>query len=261
MHCTGYQWDTPSQKEAIEFAMTNSKKLGLKISFDIADPFCIERNVVDFKKIISEHVDVLFGNNEEVRILTGKEDPIEAGKEMRKMGAKIVIVKIGSKGSYLFYDDIVEKIDIYTPDKVLDSTGCGDIFAGGFLYAYTKNYEIKKCVKIASYLASQIISVPGVQLEAMDYTKINTFRAYGGAVNQRGSGASEAAKFGAVAVVVRSMASQVDDVPHTGSLRYQEGVKQIPAVAVSTKDADFLSTVLKKVETIVKSLNEGEHND
>jgi carboxypeptidase Q len=79
-----------------------------------------------------------------------------------------------------------------------------------------------------------------------DYTKINTFRAYGGAVNQRGNGPSEAAKFGAVAVVVRSMASQVDDVPHTGSLRYQEGVKQIPAVAVSTKDADLLSSVLKK---------------
>lgn len=79
-----------------------------------------------------------------------------------------------------------------------------------------------------------------------DYTKINTFRGYSGAVNQRGSGPSEAAKYGAVAVVVRSMASQVDDVPHTGSLRYQEGIKQVPAVAVSTKDADLLSRVLKE---------------
>ena len=81
---------------------------------------------------------------------------------------------------------------------------------------------------------------------AFDYTKINTFRAYGGAVNQRGAGASEAAKYGAVAVVVRSMASQIDDIPHTGSLRYAEGVKQIPAVAVSTIDANLLSTVLKQ---------------
>jgi carboxypeptidase Q len=79
-----------------------------------------------------------------------------------------------------------------------------------------------------------------------DYTEINTFRAYGGASNQRRSGASEAAKLGAVAVVVRSMASQVDDVPHTGSLRYEDGVAQIPAVAVSTKDADLLSMVLKQ---------------
>ena len=78
-----------------------------------------------------------------------------------------------------------------------------------------------------------------------DYTKINTFSAYGGAVNQRGRGAIEASKYGAVAVVVRSMASQVDDVPHTGSLHYEEGVSPIPGVAVSTRHADLLSNVLK----------------
>jgi carboxypeptidase Q len=78
-----------------------------------------------------------------------------------------------------------------------------------------------------------------------DYTKINTFRAYGGAVNQRGSGAVEASKYGAVAVVVRSMASQIDDVPHTGSLHYDEGIEPIPGVAVSTLGADILSEVLK----------------
>lgn len=78
-----------------------------------------------------------------------------------------------------------------------------------------------------------------------DYTKINTFRAYGGAVNQRGSGAVEASKFGAVAVVVRSMASQIDDVPHTGGLHYEEGVQPIPGVAVSTQGAELLSEVLK----------------
>ena len=78
-----------------------------------------------------------------------------------------------------------------------------------------------------------------------DYTKINTFRAYGGAVNQRGSGAVEASKLGAVAVVVRSMASQIDDVPHTGSLHYADDIKPIPGVAVSTKGAELLSEVLK----------------
>ena len=78
-----------------------------------------------------------------------------------------------------------------------------------------------------------------------DYTKINTFRAYGGAVNQRGRGAIEASKYGAIAVVVRSMASQIDDVPHTGSLRYEDDIKPIPGVAVSTQGAELLSDVLK----------------
>lgn len=79
-----------------------------------------------------------------------------------------------------------------------------------------------------------------------DQTKITTFSAYGGAVDQRGSGASEAARYGAVGVVVRSMASNHDDVPHTGALNYEEDAPRIPAVAISTVDADVLSEALKK---------------
>ena len=79
-----------------------------------------------------------------------------------------------------------------------------------------------------------------------DPTKLNTFSAYGGAVDQRGNGASEAAKYGAIGVVVRSMASNLDDWPHTGGLRYKEGVEKIPAVAISTNNAELLSGLLKQ---------------
>jgi hypothetical protein len=74
---------------------------------------------------------------------------------------------------------------------------------------------------------------------------INSFTAYGGAVNQRTQGASEASKMGAVAVVVRSATQALDDFPHTGVLRYEENVKKIPAVAVSTIDAELLSKWLR----------------
>ena len=79
----------------------------------------------------------------------------------------------------------------------------------------------------------------------LDPTLINTFRAYGGAVNQRGGGPVQAAKLGAVGVVVRSMTLSKDDVPHTGATHYQDGVPEIPAVAISTNDADLLSSLLK----------------
>jgi hypothetical protein len=79
----------------------------------------------------------------------------------------------------------------------------------------------------------------------MDPTKINTFAAYSGAVDQRGSGASEAARYGALAVVVRSMGSNIEDYPHTGGMRYAPNVPQIPAVAISTKHAELLSKLLK----------------
>jgi len=78
-----------------------------------------------------------------------------------------------------------------------------------------------------------------------DNRLINSFSGYGGAVNQRTQGASEASKLGAVAVIVRSATQSLDDFPHTGVTRYEDGVIKIPAVAVSTLDADLLSKRLK----------------
>lgn len=80
----------------------------------------------------------------------------------------------------------------------------------------------------------------------MDPTKINTFEAYGGAVDQRANGATEAAKLGAIGVIVRSMTNVRDDNPHTGGLRYGTGVALIPAAAISTNGADLLSKSLQE---------------
>ena len=83
---------------------------------------------------------------------------------------------------------------------------------------------------------------------------INTFEAYSGCVDQRGSGASEAAPYGAVAVLVRSMNLRMDDLPHTGVQRYKEGVNQIPAAAVSTNAAAELSRALRENPDLEVSL-------
>ena len=84
----------------------------------------------------------------------------------------------------------------------------------------------------------------------MDPTVLNPFTAYEGAVDQRGSGASEAAKVGGVGALIRSVTTQLDDVPHTGSMRYSEGVPKIPAAAVSTLGADLLSGLLRNGERV-----------
>lgn len=75
----------------------------------------------------------------------------------------------------------------------------------------------------------------------MDPTQIRTFNAYGGAVDQRVYGASRASKYGAAAVLVRSLTTKQDDVPHTGTSIYEEGVTPIPAMSISTNDANMLS--------------------
>lgn len=81
----------------------------------------------------------------------------------------------------------------------------------------------------------------------MDPKMINTFEAYSEAVDQRYSGAEEAAKYGAVGVIVRSLNLRLDDFPHTGSMSYGDAPKgqRIPAAAISTKGAELLAATLK----------------
>ena len=88
----------------------------------------------------------------------------------------------------------------------------------------------------------------------MDPKKISTFSAYGSCVDQRYSGAIEAAKKGAIAVIVRSMNVRQDDFPHTGSMAYKEGVDSIPAFAISTNGANYLSENVTKYDNLELNL-------
>lgn len=85
----------------------------------------------------------------------------------------------------------------------------------------------------------------------MNPKEINTFSAYGGAVDQRGAGASRAARYGALGVLVRSMTTLIDGNPHTGSLGYDPAYPKIPAMAISTEDAELLGDLLKDGPTRV----------
>lgn len=80
----------------------------------------------------------------------------------------------------------------------------------------------------------------------MDPTEIATFRAYGRAGAYRSNGPSQAARYGAVGVIVRSLASNIDDFPHTGATRYNDSFPKLPAIAVSTRDAERLSEAIER---------------
>ncbi|TXF89086.1 M28 family peptidase [Neolewinella aurantiaca] len=93
----------------------------------------------------------------------------------------------------------------------------------------------------------------------MDPTQIQTFRAYGGAVDQRGSGHVIAAKFGARATLVRSMTTSLDDIPHTGAVAPSEDGFAIPALSVSTNGAEKLSRLLRQGEVRVHLQSNGRN--
>lgn len=104
-----------------------------------------------------------------------------------------------------------------------------------------KNFEELKALG-AKHVQGKIVFFN----RAFDPTLVNTFSAYGNAVEQRAMGPSEAARYGAIGVIVRSMGSGIESYPHTGGLRYAPNIAQVPAVAISTKHADLLSHLLKE---------------
>lgn len=131
-------------------------------------------------------------------------------------------------------------------------------------------------------LKAQVIEVQGIE-QLKEYGKeniegkivffnrpmqadlIQTFKAYSGCVDQRYSGAMEASKMGAVGVLVRSMNLRIDDFPHTGSMSYGDlpEREQIPAAAISTQDAEYLSSMLKlnRETQVYLKMNCEQHED
>ena len=106
-------------------------------------------------------------------------------------------------------------------------------------------------IEVKDFAALEKLGRQGVQgrivffNHPMDPTEVATFRAYGKAGAYRGNGPSMAAKFGASGVIIRSLASNIDDFPHTGATRYNDSFPKLPAIAISTRDAEMLSQALK----------------
>src|SRR5215204_511428 len=90
-------------------------------------------------------------------------------------------------------------------------------------------------------------------------TYVQTFRSYGEASTYRGSGPSRAAKYGAAAVIVRSMSHSVDNNPHTGATRYDSAYAKIPALAVGLRDADWLSKKIGENRIISLTIKTNAH--
>lgn len=164
-HLTGYMWDTDNQKDTAVYAMEHAKRLGLKVSFDLADPFLVERNRGEFPQIIKDYVDILFGNAQEVMMLTDIDSPLDAGKSLQQ-NCDIVAVKIGRDGSFAITDTI-EKVASF-PVAALDTTGAGDSYAGGFLYAFCQSKSLAECAKFANYIAAKIVTVKGLGFHLLD---------------------------------------------------------------------------------------------
>lgn len=142
-----------------------------------------------------------------------------------------------------------EALAIYGLDpkykKNLDVIALGNSLGAGKDGVYAQVIEVKSFDELEAK-KDQVKGKIVFYNYPFDQKLIRTFEAYGDAVRYRGSGPSQAAKYGALAAIVRSMSEGTNNDPHTGSLRYDSNFKMIPAVAIGLQDAGWLSNQLKQ---------------
>ena len=107
------------------------------------------------------YVDILKANDAELAVLTSCDDIREGAMIIAALGVNEVIVTLGSKGSLIYTGGVFYEIPAYTPDQVVDATGCGDTYMAGYLYKRAKNYDCVEAGKFGAAMATLKIESSG----------------------------------------------------------------------------------------------------
>ena len=155
----GYLWDEGEPKSAFDKAIDNSNKVAMSLS----DLFCVERHKEHFLDLVKNKLDITFANEQEIiSLINAKnfEEVITFSKQLKKL----IIVTRGQKGSIAINKDEVVECESQKNLKILDTTGAGDLFAGGYLHGYVNNLTIKESLEKGTEMASKVIQQIGARL-------------------------------------------------------------------------------------------------
>ena len=152
-------------------ALALAKEKGMTIAMDMASFNLVEANRDYLLEIVRDYIDILFANQDEARVFSGKDDPEEALRFIASM-CQVAIVKVGAKGSLAQRGDEMVKMGPI-PAQVIDTTGAGDLWASGFLAGFVKGEPLAKCVRMGAVVASNIIEVLGAKMDEARWEKIH----------------------------------------------------------------------------------------
>ena len=171
LYLTGYMWDTENQRQAALLAGTTALGEGVRVAFDLADPFAVRRYRQQYLSWIPAHVEVLFGNREEFRLLLGEGlTDVELAKAAGELAPQAVL-KTGAEGCLVNYFGKVGRVPGF-PVRPVDTTAAGDCFAAGYLYGLLRGCSAEHSARLANRLASWIVTVEGCDLEGLDPTQV-----------------------------------------------------------------------------------------
>lgn len=157
----GYLWDPPRAKEAILECSRIAHEAGREVSMTLSDPFCVGRYRDEFLELMrSGKVDIVFANRQEILSLYETED-FELALDKISADCKLAAVTMSEEGAVIVRGEERVKIAALPIKELVDTTGAGDLFAAGFLTAYTRDCSLEDCGKLGCLAAGIVIQQVG----------------------------------------------------------------------------------------------------
>jgi len=155
----GYLWDEGEPRKAFEKAIDNANKVAMSLS----DLFCVERHKPHFLSLVKNKLDITFANEQEIMSLT-ESKKIEDVINFSKAVGKLIVVTRGEKGAIAVEKGNVSECGAKKNLNIVDLTGAGDLFAGGFLDGYLNGKSLKESLEKGTEMSSKIIQIIGARL-------------------------------------------------------------------------------------------------
>jgi sugar/nucleoside kinase (ribokinase family) len=166
LYLEGYLWDPEEPRAAMRRAIAAARGAGRKVAFTLSDAFVIARHGDDFRALIEAgEIDILFANEHELAALTGHDD-FEAGVAALAPKLPVLVVTRSEKGAVAIAAGERAEVGAEPVDRVVDTTGAGDLFAAGFLFGHVRGRPLGDCLQLGAICAAEVISHYGARPEA-----------------------------------------------------------------------------------------------
>lgn len=160
----GYLWDEPEAKKAVLKAFDAAHAAGRLVSITLSDSFCVDRYRDEFRALVRDKIDILFGNEAEIKSLY-QVDSFDKALEATRREGKIAALTRSEKGSVVIKGSETHAVPSAPVARVVDTTGAGDLYAAGFLYGFTRGKPLGECARLGGIAAAEIISHVGPRPE------------------------------------------------------------------------------------------------
>ncbi len=160
LYLEGYLWDNSAAKDAFIKAAEIAKNAGKKVALSLSDSFCVSRHRDSFIELVEDYIDILFANEDEITSLY-KTSNLNLAIEKLKQKCELAAITLGENGSIIISKGKEITIDPFILGKAIDTTGAGDLYAGGFLKGLSDGLSPLLSAKIGSICAGQIVTQLG----------------------------------------------------------------------------------------------------